>query len=482
MSFSDVSKYSLSETITTGYTGGGGFLEEINRALDWGAFEGLLAPMHRSTRGAPGCPPATMLKIFLLQEWYTMSDPAAEEAVRDRMSFRRFCGIPLDRDTPDHASIRSFRQTIESLGLSKALLAEANHQIDARGLVIERGTLVGATLIATGVRRPYEGDGDVDTRYATRRKPHSAVRVNLASDAGGPGRQPHITSPIEDGSPQAQPLIEGEWQEYVADIARDGQAFREAPRSAAPISSVSIDSAATKLTDTILGYNQQDLADTLKAIATQIGVSHIAYLRLSPDKSVDTNLLTAVVTYSRSWQARYFLKQYVVYDPVISHGRDATGPFDWANLPVDDPATKAFFADAANHNVGRQGLSIPLRNRRGVFALVSFTSDLSADEWELYKANNLKKLQLLSALIDSAANINFKLPSFPVSLSNREEQCLIWAARGKTYQEIAEILKIAFGSVKTHLDSARHKLRCMNLTHAVAVAFATGVIPAQALK
>ncbi len=131
---------------------------------------------------------------------------------------------------------------------------------------------------------------------------------------------------------------------------------------------------------------------------------------------------------------------------------------------------------------GRNGLSIPLRNRRGVFALVSFTSDLAKDEWEAYKASNMRGLQLLSVLVDSAANINFKLPPFPVQLSIREEQCLLWAARGKTYQEIADILGLAFGSVKTHLDGARHKLRCMNLTHAAAVAFATGIIPAQALK
>jgi DNA-binding CsgD family transcriptional regulator len=172
----------------------------------------------------------------------------------------------------------------------------------------------------------------------------------------------------------------------------------------------------------------------------------------------------------------------MVNDPVISYGRQAVRPFDWATLPVDDPATKAFFADALNHSVGRNGLSIPLRNRRGVFAVVSFTSDLAKDEWETYKASNIKGLQLLSVLIDSAANINFKLPPLPVHLSTREEQCLLWAARGKTYQEIAEILGLAFGSVKTHLDGARHKLRCMNLTHAAAVAFATGVIPAQALK
>jgi DNA-binding CsgD family transcriptional regulator len=244
----------------------------------------------------------------------------------------------------------------------------------------------------------------------------------------------------------------------------------------------SIESVTAQLTETILGNDTHDLAETLRSIASEIGVSHIAYLRMSPDKSPDVCQLVAVVTYSRLWQHRYFVKKYVTNDPVIFYGREADQPFDWANVPVDDPATKAFFADALNHSVGRNGLSIPLRNRRGVFALVSFTSDLSKDEWEAYKAANMRSLKLLSVLIDSAANINFKLPSFPVHLSNREEQCLVWAARGKTYQEIAEILGLAFGSVKTHLDAARHKLHCMNLTHAAAVAFATGLIPAQALK
>ena len=245
---------------------------------------------------------------------------------------------------------------------------------------------------------------------------------------------------------------------------------------------VTISSATARLTETILGNDDRDLAETLKAIALEIGVNHVAYLRLSPDKSPDICLLVAAVTYSRLWQHRYFVKKYMTNDPVITYGRAADQPFDWANVPVDDLATKAFFTDALNHSVGRNGLSIPLRNRRGVYALVSFTSDLPKDEWEAYKSLNMAKLKLLSVLIDFASHINFKLPAFPVHLSNREEQCLLWAARGKTYQEIAEILGLAFGSVKTHLDAARHKLHCMNLTHAAAVAFATGVIPAQALK
>jgi DNA-binding CsgD family transcriptional regulator len=245
---------------------------------------------------------------------------------------------------------------------------------------------------------------------------------------------------------------------------------------------ISIESATDRLTDTILGNNSHDLAETLKAIASEIGLSHIAYLRLSPDKSPDVCLLVAVVTYSRLWQHRYFVKKYITNDPVIFFGREADQPFDWSSVPVDDPATKAFFADALNHSIGRNGLSIPMRNRRGVLALVSFTSDLPKEDWEAYKTANIGKLKLLSVLIDSASHINFKLPAFPVRLSNREEQCLLWAARGKTYQEIAEILGLAFGSVKTHLDAARHKMHCMNLTHAAAVAFATGLIPAQALK
>jgi transposase len=75
--------------------------------------------------GAPGYPPLTMFKILLLQQWHTLSDPGAEEAVRDRLSFRRFCGLPLDIETPDHASIWRFRQAIDKLGLSTKLLAES---------------------------------------------------------------------------------------------------------------------------------------------------------------------------------------------------------------------------------------------------------------------------------------------------------------------------------------------------------------------
>jgi len=251
---------------------------------------------------------------------------------------------------------------------------------------------------------------------------------------------------------------------------------------AGAMDSIGIGSAAIKLTDKILGYNSDELADILRAIASEVGLSHIAHLRFAADKSSDASLLTAVVTYPREWQARYFLKQYLAIDPVVRHGRTALLPFDWQALAGDDPASLDFFADAARHSVGRNGVSIPVRNRKNVYSLVSFTSDIPAQEWESFKRNNMTILQHLSALIDSAASTNSKLPPPAVHLSRREEQCLIWAARGKTHQEIAGILGLSQGSVKTHLDTARHKLHCINLTHAVGVAVATGVLPATALR
>jgi hypothetical protein len=75
-------------------------------------------------------------------------------------------------------------------------------------------------------------------------------------------------------------------------------------KSAAIVSAISIESAVTRLTETILGNDDGDLAETLRAIASEIGLSHIAYLRLSPDKSPDVSQLVAVVTYSRLWQHR----------------------------------------------------------------------------------------------------------------------------------------------------------------------------------
>lgn len=245
---------------------------------------------------------------------------------------------------------------------------------------------------------------------------------------------------------------------------------------------VNIDRSAIRLTDAILGFDEQELGDALQAIAAEIGISHIAYVRFASGKECDDCLPTAIATYSRAWQTHYFVSGYVRVDPVIAHGRKALLPFDWGTVARDDPAAQAFFADAVRHGVGRNGLSMPVRNRGGSQGLVSFSSDHEEPEWSRYKLRHMVGLQKLASLIDSAANRNQGLSPGPISLSRREEECLTWAAKGKSEKETACILNIGFSSVKVHLDVARHKLHCMNLTHAIAVAIATGAISPKALQ
>ena len=157
-----------------------------------------------------------MFKILLLQQWHTLSDPGAEEAVQDRLSFRRFCGLPLEVDTPDHASIWRFRQTIDKLGLSAALLSETNRQLDALGLIVKRGTLVDATLIAASVKKPPYGSGginarDPDARVTIRRgQAYFGYKAHLAVDEGsGLVRQAEMTSANVHDFCLAEALIKG---------------------------------------------------------------------------------------------------------------------------------------------------------------------------------------------------------------------------------------------------------------------------------
>jgi DNA-binding CsgD family transcriptional regulator len=247
---------------------------------------------------------------------------------------------------------------------------------------------------------------------------------------------------------------------------------------------VGADSAAMKLTYKIIGHQTDDILDILRQFAADIGVDHIAYVRMGSNKSLESSLLASYVTYPKEWQRRYFLKQYFLTDPILRYGMNTSlNHFDWGDVEEESPTIKDFFSDAARHKVGSNGISILVRNRKNSYAIVSFTSDMTKETWQKFKSINIDKLYHASALIDSAAMTGSnRLEISDVNLSLREEQCLIWAARGKTYEEIGEITTLSYYSVRSHLDIARHKLHGTNLTNAVAIALARGVIPPIALR
>ena len=129
------------------------------------------------------------------------------------------------------------------------------------------------------------------------------------------------------------------------------------------MSATSIEAAAQKLTHAILS-GERPLNETLTALAADLGLCHISYIRMGKGPSDDFSQLTAVVTYPWNWQFRYFEKQYIKIDPVIKRGRLAVIPFDWEELLTEDASVIAFLEDAKAHGLGQNGLSIPIRTRK----------------------------------------------------------------------------------------------------------------------
>lgn len=148
-------------------------LDKIAAAVKWYRFEKLLR--RGKADAGPGRPPwdgLLMLKVLLLQLWYDLSDQHAEDALNDRISFRRFCGLSLEDAAPDHTCICRFRNWLAAAGLAEKVFAEFDRQLEAAGLVLKRGTMVDATLVEAARTRPPKGReeqaGDPDAAFAKR--------------------------------------------------------------------------------------------------------------------------------------------------------------------------------------------------------------------------------------------------------------------------------------------------------------------------
>ena len=111
-------------------------LNEVDGLFEWAAFDRLLAAIKVAARGEAAYPWLLMFKVLLLQRWYDLSDPAMEEALADRLSFRRFVGLALEDDTPDHATIWRFRERLIKEGLIEPLMAELARQMGQRGVIL----------------------------------------------------------------------------------------------------------------------------------------------------------------------------------------------------------------------------------------------------------------------------------------------------------------------------------------------------------
>jgi transposase, IS5 family len=214
-------------------------LERLDALLDWTPLERLAKRLRRAATGRPPYAPLSMLKALYLQGLYDLSDPGLEEALVDRLSFRRFCGFALDAGTPDETTICRFRMAAGDLLL--AAFAEINHQLDAKGLILRKGTLMDATLIASCDRPPTPAAGlgegharEPDADWTKKEgKAFFGYKVHFGVDQGSSLiRRIVLTSAKVSESEVAERLICGDERAVYADKAYEHKERRKRLKAA----------------------------------------------------------------------------------------------------------------------------------------------------------------------------------------------------------------------------------------------------------
>jgi IS5 family transposase len=208
-------------------------LDRLSSLVKWYRFEKLLAHLRdEEGPGRPGYPVLVLFRALLLQSLYGLSERELEEALGDRLSFKRFVGLSLEDAAPDHTVLNRFRNQLVEQGLLEKLFGELDRQLENAGVILKRGTMLDATLIQA-VSAPPKQDrpsNDPDARFAKRQGKSGSTfgyKAHMGVDEGSGLIRAVLTTPanVNDTTP-ADDLIRGDEAVVWADAAYDTHARR----------------------------------------------------------------------------------------------------------------------------------------------------------------------------------------------------------------------------------------------------------------
>jgi IS5 family transposase len=208
-------------------------LDRLSRLVKWYRFEKLIGHLRdEGSPGHPGFPVLVLFRALLLQSLYGLSERELEDALSDRLSFKRFAGLSFEDKVPDHTVLNRFRNRLIEEKLLEKLFAELDRQLEKAGVILKRGTMLDATLIEA-VSAPGKGEepsNDPDARFAKRQGKSGSVfgyKAHTGVDEGSGLIRSVITTPanVNDTVP-ADDLIRGDERVVWADAAYDTHARR----------------------------------------------------------------------------------------------------------------------------------------------------------------------------------------------------------------------------------------------------------------
>lgn len=220
------------------------FLDEMEQIVPWTELHALVEPYY--PKGENGRPPvglSIMLRVYFLQQWFNLSDPGAEEALYESPVVRRFAGVDLGRaPAPDETTILQFRHLLERHDLGGAMLERVNQYLESRGIRINRGTIVDATIIHAP-SSTKNGSGERDPEMHQTRKGKQWY-FGLKAHIGVDSKEGHVHSLCTSAASVADKhmlpdLLHGEERKVWGDGAYQGQgeAIRGAARQAQDMTS-----------------------------------------------------------------------------------------------------------------------------------------------------------------------------------------------------------------------------------------------------
>ena len=217
----------LGLNLTTKRTRKREFLDEMNRVVPWAALVELISPY--APEGKKGRPPfalETMLRIHFMQQWFTLSDPAMEEALHDMALFREFAR--LDNWTtrlPDESTVLRFRHLLDKHKLAPQILGVVNELLRDKGLMLRAGTVVDATLIAAP-SSTKNASGERDPEMHQSKKGNQwffGMKAHIGADAeSGLVHTVRGTSGNVNDVVEANSLLHGEEVQVFADAGYQG--------------------------------------------------------------------------------------------------------------------------------------------------------------------------------------------------------------------------------------------------------------------
>jgi IS5 family transposase len=214
-------------------SGSNAVLDRLDGLVKWYRFTKLMGHLRdEESPGRPGYPVLLLFRALVLQSLYGLSDRELEDALNDRLSFKRFIGLGFEQTAPDHSVLNRFRNRLVQEKLMEKLFAELDRQLENAGLILKRGTMLDATLIESvsappTVERPSH---DPDARI-TKRQGRSGFsfgyKAHVGVDQGSGLIRAVVTTPanVNDTVP-ADELIRGDERSVLADAAYDTHARR----------------------------------------------------------------------------------------------------------------------------------------------------------------------------------------------------------------------------------------------------------------